>query len=287
MNSFENRNILITGGTDGMGAASALALSAHGAKVIIVGRSKEKADAIALKSKEMSVSGSIEPIIADLSLMKNAKETARHIADKTEQIDIIIHGVGILIAHTEHTEEGIEKDFAISYLARFVLTEELYNLGLLHSKTKMLNIAASSPKIPSFAKMEFDNLEKVEAKTGMKSHGQAQLANDLYTALAAKRYGIITVGYGPGSVDTSIRREIPKLFRLIMKPFFYFFTRKPENVAKQFVDILTSKKYNSGNAYFFNKKGQFEMAEFIANEKRQSDLLNISMQLEHKTLGHK
>ena len=281
------KNILITGGTDGIGAACAFELSAHGAKVIIVGRDKEKADTIVSKSHKMNVSGSIEPLIADFSSMKTAKESARKIADRINQLDIIIHGVGILIAHTEHTDEGIEKDFAVSYLARFVLTEELFNLGLLHSKTIMINIAASSPKIPSFAKIEFDNLEKVEARTGMKSHGQAQLANDLYTALAAKKYGIITIGYGPGSVDTNIRREIPKLFRLIMKPFFYFFTRNPDDVSKQFIEIIFNNKFKPGNSYFFNKNGQFPIAQFIANQKRQSDLLNISMQMTQKALGYK
>lgn len=60
MNSFSNKNILITGGTDGIGAASALELSAHGAKVTIVGRSNEKADMIVTKSKKMNISGSIE-----------------------------------------------------------------------------------------------------------------------------------------------------------------------------------------------------------------------------------
>lgn len=287
MNSFEDKTVLITGGTDGIGAASALELSALGASVIIIGRSKEKATAIVDKSKKAGVTGSIIPVIADFSSMKTAQGIAQQIASKIEHLDILIHGVGILITRPDHTDEGIEKDFAVSYLSRFVFTEELFKLGLLRTTTRMINIAASGPKVPSYAKVEFDNLEEVAARIGMKSHGQAQLANDLYTALTAKRYNIIAIGYGPGSVDTSIRREIPKIFRIMMRPFFYFSTRKPEDVAKQFIKILSRNEFKAGKAYFFNKKGQFPIAEFIANKKRQSDLLNTSLKLAQKAIAYK
>lgn len=283
---FKNKTILITGGTDGIGASSAILLSKLGARVIIIGRSEVKAKAIIEQSIQTENNGRIEAINADFSLMNIVKQTAHEIASLTTQIDIIIHAVGILITRAEYTSEGIEKDLAVSYLSRFVLTEELHQKDLLKKSTIMLNIAASSPKVPSFAQMEFNNLKEVEARTGMKSHGQAQLANDLYTAIAAKKYGITTIGYGPGSVDTNIRREVPKIFKLLMKPIFYFFTRKPEEVAKQFVEILSKENLESGKSYFFNKKGQFEIASFIDNEKRQSELLATSFKLLRKASDH-
>ena len=42
----------------------------------------------------------------------------------------------------------------------------------------------------------------------MQSHGQAQLANDLYSLELSRRFGLSVIGYGPGSVDTNIRREL-------------------------------------------------------------------------------
>ena len=283
MNSFKNKIAVITGGTDGIGAATALELCRLGAKVFILGRSQAKADAIIEKATNLT--GTIEVIISDFSLMKNAKQTANLIAEKIDKIDILIHGVGILISRTEHSTEGIEKDFAIGYLSRFVFTEELFKKGLLHSETKMINIAASSPKIPKYFQMEFNDLQKVEARVGMTSHGQAQLANDLYTAIASNRYGITAIGYGPGSVDTSIRREVPKWLQMIMKPFFK--TRKPEDVAKQFIDILLDKTLENKHSYYFNKDGIFGIAPFIANTKRQTELLETAIVLSDKALNNK
>ena len=96
MNSFKNKIAVITGGTDGMGAATALELCRLGAKIFITGRSQAKADIIIKKATKLS--GTIEAIISDFSLMKTAKDTANMIAEKAERIDILIHGVGILIS---------------------------------------------------------------------------------------------------------------------------------------------------------------------------------------------
>ncbi|MEM6721237.1 MAG: SDR family NAD(P)-dependent oxidoreductase [Bacteroidota bacterium] len=281
-NFFNKNNFVITGGTDGMGAASAIEFCRLGANVHIIGRSEEKA--IALSEKVKGYSGKLFYWISDFSLMKNVEKTVNDIASKIPHIDYIIHSVGILITNTQHTKEGLEKDFAVSYLSRFVFNELLHKNDKISSKTKILNIAASSPKVPSYAQMEFDNITEVTARVGMKSHGQAQLANDLYTELAAKRYSIVSIGYGPGSVDTSIRREIPKFFRAVMKPFFYFSTRKPEDVAQHFVEILSANNLKFGNSYFYNKMGQFEISDFITDKKRQSDLLHISKTLSQKAL---
>lgn len=283
MKNFKNKIAVITGGTDGMGAATALKLCELGATVFIMGRSQAKADAILEKAANLS--GTIEAIISDFSLMKTANQAANLIVEKIDKIDILIHGVGILISRTEHTAEGIEKDFAIGYLSRFVFTEELFKKRLLHSQTKMINIAASSPKIPKYFQMEFNDIEEVEARVGMTSHGQAQLANDLYTAITSNRYGITAIGYGPGSVDTSIRREVPKWLQVIMKPFFK--TRKPEEVANQFVEILSDHTLMSNHSYYFNKNGKFEISPFIANTNRQKELLETTVVLSEKALNNK
>lgn len=274
---FKNKNVVITGGTDGIGAAAALEICKLGANVHIIGRSETKA--MFLQDITRSYSGTLTYTIADFSWLRNAKKAALEVADKFQHIDILIQGVGILITHTQHTEEGLEKDFAVSYVSRFVFNETLFSKQRFTKTTKIIHIAASSPKVPSFAQMEFADIEEVKSRVGMKSHGQAQVANDLYTALAAKRYDVIFIGYGPGSVDTNIRREIPKIVQLLMKPFFLFTTRKPLDVAKQFIEILSHPHLKNGNYYFYNKRGEFPIAEFINDKKRQSDLLTTTLNI--------
>ncbi len=66
-----------------------------------------------------------------------------------------------------------------------------------------------------------------------------------------------------------------------------FLTRKPEEVAKQFVDILLDTTLKSKHSYNFNKKGKFGIAPFIANTKRQTELLETTIALSDKALNIK
>lgn len=275
MHLFKDKTILITGGTDGIGSATALKLCSLGANIIIFGRSLSKANHLIEASKNLD--GTIRGITQDFSLMRDVELSAHSLERMIRKVDVVIHCVGIILTRAEYTKEGLEKNFAVSYLSRFVFNETLYKEGYFHENTQILNVAASAPKVPKFSQMEFDTLDKVEARKGMKGHGQAQLANDLYTAIASKRYHLTSIGYGPGSVDTNIRREIPKWIRVLMKPFFK--TRQAEEVANHLIEILKETFNKSSNTYFYDKNGLFEINPFIANLKRQNDLLNASKTL--------
>lgn len=275
---LRGKTAVVTGGTDGIGAATALALCARGAHVFIIGRSPEKAARLTAQAQATG-GGTLRAVVADLSLMKNVLEAVDNLAKSVERIDILVHAVGILLPRTEHTAEGIEKDFAVSYLARFAFLEEAKTRGLLGPSTQMINISASGPKIPSYAQLEFGSLDEVQKRVGMKSHGQAQLANDLLTAQSPERYGIQAIGYGPGSVRTQIRREVPGAIRTLMAPVFMFTTRSPEAVATQLVEILLDPDLPSDTASWFNKKGRFTPAAFVTDTGRQRDLLATSQAL--------
>ncbi len=285
MIDLASRTAVVTGGTDGIGAATALRLYRQGAHVTIIGRSQAKADALTAQASAEPGRGSLRAVVADFSEMATVQATVDRLTRNTPAIDVLVHAVGILLPRTEHTVEGIEKDFAVGYLSRFVFLEAAARHHLLHPETRMINIAASSPKVPSFARMEFTDLDEVQARVGMTSHGQAQLANDLLTAQAPARYGITAIGYGPGSVDTNIRREIPTFVRAIVKPFFAPVTRTPDQVATQLVGILADPTLQNSTAHFYNKMGPFLAAAYITDPTRQEALLLASLALAKKALS--
>ncbi len=287
MSDLAGKNAVVTGGTDGIGAATALLLRRRGADVTIIGRSRAKADALVARADTLPGPGSLRALVADFSEMATVKTTVDDLAVRVPRIDLLVHAVGILIPYTAHTGEGIEKDFAVGYLSRFVFLESAARHRLLHPDTRMINIAASGPKIPRFARVEFSDLAEVEARVGMRGHGQAQLANDLLTAQAPARYGITAVGYGPGSVRTNIRRELPAAVLAVMKPFFHFTTRDPDEVAHQLVDILTDAQLATGTAHFHTRRGPFPAADYITDPARQRALLEASTALAAKALRHR
>lgn len=77
---------MVTGGTDGIGAATALELAARGADVTIIGGSQTKADALLARAAPLP--GSLQAITADFSLMSTAQRVAVQVAEELREIDL-------------------------------------------------------------------------------------------------------------------------------------------------------------------------------------------------------
>ncbi|MFY7998205.1 MAG: SDR family NAD(P)-dependent oxidoreductase [Candidatus Kapaibacteriota bacterium] len=60
------KNALIVGGTDGIGAALALELYKQGVKVVVIGRSQEKANQLLRTAQTIKSGGLFEVIVCDL-----------------------------------------------------------------------------------------------------------------------------------------------------------------------------------------------------------------------------
>lgn len=277
------RTAVITGGTDGIGAATARALRDGGVDVVVLGRSQTKADRLLAEDRDRP--GSLRAIVTDLALMANVVAAVSELRRSTNRIDLLLHAVGVLVAGTRHTTEGLELDFATSYLGRYLFLEEASRVGLLHPGTRLVNVAASAPRVPRLAQVEFGSLAAVEGRTGMRGHGQAQLANDLLTAVAPARYGITAVGYGPGAVDTSIRRDIPRLALAVLGPLYARTTRTPERAAADVVTAFDDPGLAPGTASFRNRSGGFPPSGYVTDPRRQQELMAVSEALVARALS--
>ncbi|MEM1269885.1 MAG: hypothetical protein AAGI08_07535 [Bacteroidota bacterium] len=137
---------------------------------------------------------------------------------------------------------------------------------------RIVNIAAAeSGKLPSQFKSAPS--EPSDLSTGMAAHGQAQLANDLWAAGLA-RQDVSVWGYGPGSVDTGIRRELPALVRRLMHPLFWAETRRPEDAAADIVRLLLDRSLEASG--FASRTGPFEHASFIQDEANQEAIRRLA-----------
>jgi short-subunit dehydrogenase len=91
MNKFFNKNVLITGGTDGIGRALVLAFLRLGANVVTCGRSQEKI--LALEAE--APIGKISVINIDISIEKECERLVNHAVKHFGGIDILINNAGI------------------------------------------------------------------------------------------------------------------------------------------------------------------------------------------------
>jgi len=90
---LKDKVILITGGSDGLGYASAELLSSQGAKVVVCGRRgdylKEKAERISEKTKN-----TVLAIQADVSKADDCKKLVEETISKFKKIDVLVNNAG-------------------------------------------------------------------------------------------------------------------------------------------------------------------------------------------------
>jgi NAD(P)-dependent dehydrogenase (short-subunit alcohol dehydrogenase family) len=108
MNKFENKVVVVTGGTSGIGLATAKAFAAEGASVFITGRRKEALDA-ALKE----IGGRVTGVQGDMSSLADLDRLYDTVQQKHRQIDVVFAnaGGGEFAPLGAITEEHYQKTF--------------------------------------------------------------------------------------------------------------------------------------------------------------------------------
>ena len=123
-----SKNALVTGGTDGIGKEVARGLARAGHRVAIVGRDAQKGVRVAEEIRQTTSNPNVEFLPADLSLVREANRLADGVTSRWTDISYFAHSAGVVCNRRELTDEGVESNFAINYLSRFVLTQRLLPL---------------------------------------------------------------------------------------------------------------------------------------------------------------
>lgn len=125
MKRLENKSALVTGGTSGIGYATAKEFLVHGAKVIITGRNKQKLDE-ALKSLGKNAYG----IVSDSGDMKQIPDLDNKIKEITNKLDILFMNAStdVIAPFEMHTEETYDHSFNTNAKGVFFTVQNLLPL---------------------------------------------------------------------------------------------------------------------------------------------------------------
>jgi NAD(P)-dependent dehydrogenase (short-subunit alcohol dehydrogenase family) len=200
------KTIVITGASDGIGAAAARQLHARGAHVVLVGRSPTKTAAIAQELAAPSY-------LVDFADLGQVRELATKLADAHPRIDVLANNAGGIMGARELTANGFELTFQVNHLAPFLLTNLLLPT-LIASRATV--IQTSSLAARRYGRIDIDDLQNAAQYSPQKAYGDAKLENILFTRELDRRYrdqGIAAAAFHPGVVGTNFASETTHLMR--------------------------------------------------------------------------
>ncbi|NJP73908.1 SDR family NAD(P)-dependent oxidoreductase [Streptomyces sp. C1-2] len=199
---MRNRVIVITGGSDGIGAEAArqVARQEQGHRIILVGRSRQKTAAVARQ-----IGG--EFFTADYTSLDDVRALASGIRQSVDRIDVLANNAGGIFGRRTVTVDGNEKTFQVNHLAPFLLTHLLLDL-LRAGEGGVINTSSASARF--VGKIDPSDLNHVKSHAPMRAYGDAKLANILFARGLHARYsdhGINAAAFDPGNVRTSFGAE--------------------------------------------------------------------------------
>src|SRR5246127_5768122 len=134
-----HRTIVITGASDGIGAAAARRLRRSGENVVVVGRSESKTAAVAAEL-------GADYFVADFADLSQVRALADKIRFGYPRIDVLANNAGGMFTKAHKSVDGNDMIFQVNYLAPFLLTTQLMQV-LLDSRATVVNTTSSSQKL--------------------------------------------------------------------------------------------------------------------------------------------
>ena len=250
----ENMNgkvCLVTGGTNGIGKATAQALAKMGATVVIVGRDAQKAALVSKEIQESSGNPNVDWLLADLSSQQDIRRIASEFKNKYSKLHVLINNAGGTFMTRQLSVDGIEMTFSLNHLAYFLLTNLLLDTMLASSPARIINVSSDAH---SGGKIEFDNLQGERSYSGIGPYGNSKLANILFTNELARRLegtGVTVNALHPGLVSTGFGKNNPGLLMKIMGVVIPLIARSPEEGAETSIYLVSSPAVQNITGKYF------------------------------------
>jgi len=194
----EGRTALVTGAGNGIGRATALALAREGARVIAVGRDRERLSRVREEAGALGASCRVET--CDTSLAASVTELADRLHD--EEVSVLVNNAGIagpVAPLTEVDPADWDEVFAVNVRGVFLMCRAFLPPMTARGRGDVINIASVSGKRP------------LAGRTPYTASKMAVIGLTTTLAHEVGPYGVAVNTLSPGPVDGPRMR---RLFRL-------------------------------------------------------------------------
>lgn len=283
MANMDGKIVLITGATNGIGKVAALELAKMGAQVVVVGRSREKTQAVVNEIR--AANGKVDYLLADLSSMDEVRRLATEFKSKYNRLDVLINNAGAWFSSHQETVDGYEMTFALNHLAYFVLTNLLLDMLKDSAPSRIINVSSDAHRGPA---LNFDDLhnKKSYSTGGFGAYSQSKLANILFTYELARRLqgtNVTVNALHPGFVATGFGHNNGTLMNFMMSIMHRIAAISPEKGAETIVYLASSPEVEGISGKYFEKNKAVRSSDQSYDEAAARRLWEVSEQMTELT----
>lgn len=273
--SWNDKVILITGCSSGIGIETAKALASTGATLFLTARNLDKArealkDLLAADSNSNN-SPKIHLLKLDLKSLASVRDCVNTFLDKSSKLNILINNAGIRHVPFSKTVDGFESHFAVNHLSHFLLTRLLLpTLQASSSPDFASRVIAVSSTAHRNIPMDLHDLNFDRRPYTLEGgYGQSKLANVYMATEIERRYGhsptsaVHAFAAHPGGIRTGLQqgengggaKEILKWYyiRNLRRVFNIF--KSPEQGAATSVYAAVDKDLEGQGGYYLEDCG--------------------------------
>ncbi|KAF2715931.1 NAD(P)-binding protein [Polychaeton citri CBS 116435] len=212
---LQDKVILITGASAGLGHETARVLHTTGAKLYLTGRDLAKGQAVADGLVASNPSGQKPVLIGlDLDNLESVREAAKQFLDQEKRLDILVLNAGIMAVPEGRTVDGFETQLGTNYFGHFLLfhliKSTLLASGTQESPSRVITLSSAGHKAGG---VFFDDLDlSKQGYNPMVAYAQSKTAT-IHLANSIDRHysasGIRAVSVHPGMIfETQLGRHM-------------------------------------------------------------------------------
>ncbi len=206
---MKNKICIVTGANAGIGKITARRLAKMGATVVMVCRNKERGEDALNQIKRETGNDSVHLLFADLSSQFSIRKLAADFDTHFPALHVLINNAAIVPARRMITVDGFEMQFAVNYLAPFLLTNLLHDVLVKSAPARIVNVSASYHK--ESPPINFDDLQREREPYDSRGvYASTKLATIMFTYELARRLqgtGVTANCLHPGVIETKLMQD--------------------------------------------------------------------------------